>query len=684
MPKSSASKKKASKDRQVRVDRVAQVASFTALGVTNGQDQRNISRVLRAAYAAVVPVDLRSRTHRQRLRQAISDRMNQMPAAIQNRDQQTTLDQLYQLARSLRSSWSNAAPEQDGGDGGQQDGQQQDGQQQQQPQPPALLLPPPPPSQPGSDRRPSTYQQWGQQLQGQQQATVRTFDYNSPNAIPDADIQIVRADNPAQPLPIRVSDLLRDPSDPEARSREGWINISRVRFPRFRNQLANERFWDPYTEGLWFCPLELNEIGPAEFAEPQDGETRLASMNFASVVRRAIETSYPEFRNPSQYQGTMPLLRRPSFTIIIRRTDIFGGALIPSQSNISHPLLLPPAQPQTQPPVQPPAQAQSVDTASSGDPMDVGEDSIGYEPKHSTQSLVEISPQFTLASRRPRPEDEDDGFNPPPTQRTRLNEGSTGLEGFRGMNQALGGEQPRSIMISPPLTTRQIIARRRQAARSNAFRLQMRRLIQSPPDQQVVLRQQLPDEARQVATEVGRAIRNEAWEVVGEPWLGINRSTPAYVREAIARRNELAAREEFTRGLAESTRAIELTGEVEDPSRSAALREAQRAQAREELRQRSFSQARIRSGEQSSSSGSKSQSSNTQSSSGSLQQPAAVDPRDDAPMQFLTYSMGQARASSPGSGRRRRPRANFLAGLHPKNDASSAPRRKERSWCLML
>lgn len=315
MPKSSASKKKASKDRQIRVDRAAQAASFAALGVTSAQDQRNISSVLRAAFAAVVPVDLRSRIHRQRLRQAISDRMNQMPTAIRNRDGQTTLDQLYQLARSLRTSWSNGT-EQDGQqDGGEQDGGQ-DGGQQPQPQPSTLLLPTTP-------LLPSTSQPLGHQLQGQQ-PQVRTFDYNSPAAVPDADIQIVRAEYPDQPLPIRVSDLLRDPSDPEARSREGWIDISRVRFMRFRNQLSNEGFWDPFTEGLWFCPLALNEIVISEFGEPQSGETRLASMNFASVFRRAIQANYPEYRDPARYQGTMPLLRRPSFTIIIRRLNILG------------------------------------------------------------------------------------------------------------------------------------------------------------------------------------------------------------------------------------------------------------------------------------------------------------------------------------------------------------------------
>jgi hypothetical protein len=84
----------------------------------------------------------------------------------------------------------------------------------------------------------------------------------------------------------------------------------------------------------------LNDIDQTQLGTPQEGETRLTSINLGSTVIRAITTYYPSHRNPSPENEDGNLrsrLLRPSFTIIIRSQPVSGGALVSQQPDLARP-----------------------------------------------------------------------------------------------------------------------------------------------------------------------------------------------------------------------------------------------------------------------------------------------------------------------------------------------------------
>ncbi|CEJ62250.1 hypothetical protein PMG11_10754 [Penicillium brasilianum] len=188
-----------------------------------------------------------------------------------------------------------------------------------------------------SSRKPPTESQVHEPPRGR-------FDHFGPSVVPDADVQIIAHDNPGQPVPIRLSDLLPDANDPTNRSQDGdWVNASAIRLDALRQTLINEGYM---VEGatLWWSPHALDTIDPAQLGTPQDGETRLTSMNLASTVRRAMGMYYPSHQQPcpeNQDGTTQSPLRRPNFTIITRPRTVTGGALVPQQPELVRPDFIP-------------------------------------------------------------------------------------------------------------------------------------------------------------------------------------------------------------------------------------------------------------------------------------------------------------------------------------------------------
>lgn len=228
------------------------------------------------------------------MRQEIRDRMDQMPNPVQNHSEarDSVVDMLYNLYRLLRARWVR--------------------------QPATTTAVPPPAPAPA-------------------QTTV--FDPSGPSAVPDADVQIIAYNNPGQPLPIRLSDLLPDASDLSNRSLNGdWVNASAIGLDGLRQNLVAEGYMADGAS-LWFSPHALNDIDPALLAAPQPGETRLTSMNLASTIIRAIGTYFPSHRLASPETDGTPRspLMRPSFTIIIRPRATGGGALDSQQPDLARP-----------------------------------------------------------------------------------------------------------------------------------------------------------------------------------------------------------------------------------------------------------------------------------------------------------------------------------------------------------
>lgn len=140
-------------------------------------------------------------------------------------------------------------------------------------------------------------------------------------------MQIITHDNPGQPLPIRLSDLLPDSNDLINRSlNDDWVNVSAIRIDVLRQGLVNEGYLG---EGatLWWSPHALDDIDQTQLDTPQ-GETRLTAINMGSTVIRAITTYYPSHRNlsPDNVDGNpQSPLPRPSFTVIIRHRRSVAG-----------------------------------------------------------------------------------------------------------------------------------------------------------------------------------------------------------------------------------------------------------------------------------------------------------------------------------------------------------------------
>jgi hypothetical protein len=140
------------------------------------------------------------------------------------------------------------------------------------------------------------------------------FDYHRATDIPNADIQVIRADLTKSPLPFRLSDLLPDQVNSMDRSPEGdWINgtsISPAQFTLLQQHLRDEGVLEE-GDSMWLCPMSLHDLNVKNIESPQPGESRLINFNIASVTDRIISKCYPNLRctSPEFLKGESPLAR---------------------------------------------------------------------------------------------------------------------------------------------------------------------------------------------------------------------------------------------------------------------------------------------------------------------------------------------------------------------------------------
>ncbi|KAJ5489783.1 hypothetical protein N7539_004673 [Penicillium diatomitis] len=321
MSKPDSGKGNTSARQQARVERILQNRLYTSLGITDATVQASINALLREIYDAGVG-DLRSSVRRELVRQEIRDRMDRMPDAIQNHTlaRQAVVENLYQIFKSLQSRWHKERTST-------ANDKTLD----------STTITKEPTIKQSTTQQPTTKKpipkrsSATQQTQTQEPAAPTTpnelFDYLRPAVVPDADVQIIVHDRPAQPLPIRLSDLMQNANDPVNRSRNGdWINALSLRLGNLRQGLASEGFVDEGS-ALWWSPHALETLDPTTLATPQDGETRLSSLNLVSTLIRTITLFYPQYRTPAPQDSQSSALARPSFTIIVRPQEVNGGVL---------------------------------------------------------------------------------------------------------------------------------------------------------------------------------------------------------------------------------------------------------------------------------------------------------------------------------------------------------------------
>lgn len=159
-----------------------------------------------------------------------------------------------------------------------------------------------------------------------------TFDYNKPSVYPNADLEVIRVENPRRPISIRLNDLLPDPNNPEHQSDDGdWIDISKLDLNVFEQHLEEEGLFKPGEDEIWCSPCALKDINISMINIPQSDESRLTNLTKFTAVKGAIERYYSGLgtMNSTTDSGVAEL-PRPSFTIIIRKADTDGELLIHS------------------------------------------------------------------------------------------------------------------------------------------------------------------------------------------------------------------------------------------------------------------------------------------------------------------------------------------------------------------
>jgi hypothetical protein len=172
--------------------RNSQTELFAGPSVTDATLQQSVLDLLRGIYDEGSG-DLRSSVHRNKVSQAIRDRMDKMQGEIQihSDSRDSVVDILYTMFKLLQAQWNKQGPSKSS----------------KQPEPPA----------PSENPKPAT------QLENTQ-PPGSTFDQTGLSVVPDADVQIITHDNPGQPLPVRLSDLLPDSNDLTHRTLNGgWV-----------------------------------------------------------------------------------------------------------------------------------------------------------------------------------------------------------------------------------------------------------------------------------------------------------------------------------------------------------------------------------------------------------------------------------------------------------------------------
>ncbi|KAJ6085881.1 hypothetical protein N7486_010162 [Penicillium sp. IBT 16267x] len=156
---------------------------------------------------------------------------------------------------------------------------------------------------------------------------AEAFEFDRPSVVPNADVDIIRADDPYRPLSIRLNDFLKDRTNPRCQSLDGdWIDISQLHFKTFQKRLMNEGLFRLGADHIWWNSSALKDINLSEVDIPQGDESRLTELSMITVIKRSIDAYYPGLGITMGDEDRLGL-PRPSFTVIIRNANTEGGIL---------------------------------------------------------------------------------------------------------------------------------------------------------------------------------------------------------------------------------------------------------------------------------------------------------------------------------------------------------------------
>ncbi|KAJ5745482.1 hypothetical protein N7520_010664 [Penicillium odoratum] len=153
------------------------------------------------------------------------------------------------------------------------------------------------------------------------------FDSSRISVVPNANVDIIRADDPHRPISIRLNDLLKDRTDPRYQSADGdWVDTSQLHIKIFQKHLMNEGLFRLGADQIWWNPSALKDIDISKINTPQGDESRLTGLTMITTIKLSIKPYYPglgiTLGNKALFE-----IPRPTFTVIIRDVSTTGGIL---------------------------------------------------------------------------------------------------------------------------------------------------------------------------------------------------------------------------------------------------------------------------------------------------------------------------------------------------------------------
>ncbi|KAJ5653432.1 hypothetical protein N7490_000435 [Penicillium lividum] len=153
------------------------------------------------------------------------------------------------------------------------------------------------------------------------------FDSSRISVVPNANVDIIRVDDPHRPISIRLNDLLKDRNDPRYQSADGhWVDISQLHIKVFQKHLMNEGLFRLGADQIWWNSSALKDIDISKIDIPQGDENRLTELTMITTIKRSIDPYYPGLGITLGNQELFEI-PRPTFTVIIRDASTTGGIL---------------------------------------------------------------------------------------------------------------------------------------------------------------------------------------------------------------------------------------------------------------------------------------------------------------------------------------------------------------------
>jgi len=323
---------------------------FANLGIDDAQDKNAIIEQLREAWFSQGTWKLTSETGRNKLKEAISDRVDYMPEMV---DSDRLIEELYDLTKVMRNTWDDegAQASEESPEVGPEPLSEPEEESEPEPEPvseedlhsvseygseseysPEPAPGPEPLSRPEGESEEQARDPG--QLPPQGGERMRSFLLGWPVLFPNARITVVRP-SATGGIPLRTIELNRlldDLTSEYAQSEDTqWVNGTMLSFERLEAILESDpgvRYLDS-DEYIWWSPRAwpFNNDPSATLRIPQSDEIILNRWNFQWIVERSNVINHPALRTPLLDPETWRLQASPGahwphFTIIIRNANL--------------------------------------------------------------------------------------------------------------------------------------------------------------------------------------------------------------------------------------------------------------------------------------------------------------------------------------------------------------------------